>query len=113
MLLPAILIPEMDQKQSGFTDLPVQRHPACDLCFCKRSGRPAYGSLLIFGRDPQQRIPGAYLQFLRIDGDHMGDPIKDEKMLSGPLPEIMDRVDQLLEVHIQVSVDIESALSMP
>jgi ATP-dependent DNA helicase RecG len=73
------------------------------------SGRPNYGSLLIFGRDPRQRIPGAYLQFLRIDGDRMGDPIKDEKMLSGPLPEIMDRVDQLLEVHIQVSVDIESA----
>jgi len=71
-------------------------------------GRPNYGSLLIFGKDPLQWIPGAYLQFLRIDGEQLGDPIKDEKTLDGPLPGIMDRIDRLLEMHVKVAVDIES-----
>lgn len=72
------------------------------------AGKPNYGSILIFGKEPQQWLPGAYLQFLRIEGKQLGDPIKDEKTLAGPLPMIMDRLDQLLEMHVQVAVDIES-----
>jgi len=72
-------------------------------------GSPNNGALLILGHDPAATIPGAYVQFLRIDGAELGDPIKNEKALSGTLPSIMSQLDELLEVHIQVGVDIESA----
>jgi ATP-dependent DNA helicase RecG len=70
---------------------------------------PNHGAVNVLGIDPRGWIPGAYLVFLRVDGTELGDPIKDEKTLSGRLPDIMAQLDGLLELHIQVSVDIESA----
>ncbi|TVQ32905.1 MAG: transcriptional regulator [Wenzhouxiangella sp.] len=69
-------------------------------------GHPNNGALLVLGRQPRDWVPGAYLQFLRIDGSALGDPVKDEKQLDGTLPQIMSRLDELLEVHIQVAVDL-------
>ncbi|ABI57640.1 ATP-binding protein [Alkalilimnicola ehrlichii MLHE-1] len=71
-------------------------------------GQVNHGALLVLGHDPTAYIPGAYVQFLRIDGTELGDPIKDEKRLTGNLPEVMAQLDELLEVHIQVAVDIEA-----
>jgi ATP-dependent DNA helicase RecG len=71
-------------------------------------GRPNFGALLVLGRQPLDWVPGAYLQFLRIGGRALGDPVKDEKPLHGSLPDIMARVDELLDVHVQVAVDITS-----
>ncbi|WP_440997953.1 ATP-binding protein [Arhodomonas sp. SL1] len=72
-------------------------------------GQPNYGALLVLGHDPRAHIPGAYVQFLRIDGTELADPIKDEKMLHGALPAIMAQLDELFDVHVQVAVDIEAA----
>lgn len=71
-------------------------------------GHPNFGALLVLGRQPLDWVPGAYLQFLRIQGTALGDPVKDEKRLDGPLPQIMARLDELLDVHIQVAVDVAS-----
>jgi len=72
-------------------------------------GHVNHGALLVLGHDPAAHIPGAYLQFLRIDGTELGDPIKDEKTLTGALPGIMGQLDTLLEMHVQVAVDIEAS----
>jgi len=71
--------------------------------------RPTHGAVLLLGREPQSHIPGAYVQFLRIDGTALGDPIKDEKTLTGSLPHIAGRLDALFESHIQTAVNIETA----
>ncbi|MDN5871702.1 MAG: putative DNA binding domain-containing protein [Nitrococcus sp.] len=71
-------------------------------------GVPNNGGVLVLGHDPAAHIPGAYLQFLRIDGKELGDPIKDEKNLSGSLPRVMAQLDGLLDIHVLVAVDIES-----
>jgi ATP-dependent DNA helicase RecG len=65
------------------------------------------GALLVLGKDPTAFVPGGYLQFLRIDGIQLGDPIKDEKRLTGNLPALMEKLDELIDVHVQVAVDIE------
>lgn len=72
------------------------------------SGRPTFGALLILGREPRSLIPGAYLQFLRIDGTELGDPIKDQKELTGALPQIMAQMDELFDLHVQVALDLTS-----
>ncbi len=70
---------------------------------------PTYGAILALGTDPRRFVPGAYLQFLRIDGTGLGDPIKDEHELSGPLYELVRQLDDLLKLNISTSVDIASA----
>ncbi len=53
-------------------------------------------------------IPCDYIQFLRIDGTTLADPIKDEEVIDGPLAQILRRLDDKLEAHIQTVVDIAS-----
>lgn len=65
------------------------------------------GALLVLGLDARSFIPGAYVQFLRIDGTQLGDPIRNDKTLSGNLPQVMNKLDELIDVHVQVAVDIE------
>src|SRR6202158_1516228 len=45
---------------------------------------PTVAGLLAIGKDPQEFLGGAYIQFLRIDGTGLADPIRDEKRITGP-----------------------------
>lgn len=40
---------------------------------------PTVLGILVAGKDPRQFFPGAYIQFLRLDGKELTDPIKDQK----------------------------------
>jgi ATP-dependent DNA helicase RecG len=73
------------------------------------AGEPSYPTilgLLVIGKSPRQFIPGAYIQFLRIDGIELGDPIKDQKEIDGPLPEMLRMLDETFQVNISVSSNI-------
>jgi ATP-dependent DNA helicase RecG len=72
-------------------------------------GIPTFGALLALGRDPQRWLPGAYVQFLRLQGTELTDPIIDEKFLGGRLEDVLRRLDELLEINIGVAVDVVSA----
>ncbi len=73
------------------------------------SGVPTYGAILLLGTDPRSFVPGAYLQFLRVAGSALGDPVKDEHELSGPLHELARRLDDLLKLNISTAVDISAS----
>ena len=61
--------------------------------------------LLTIGRDPLRFVPGAYIQFLRIDGQELTDPIRDHKAIDGPIPRLIEQMDDVLKAHISVSSD--------
>jgi ATP-dependent DNA helicase RecG len=67
---------------------------------------PTWGALLGFGIDPQGWLPGAYVQFLRIDGIRLTDPIRDQKTLTGRLEDVLRRLDELLELGITVRTKV-------
>ena len=67
---------------------------------------PTNLGLLVVGQDPRQFFPGAYVQFLRIEGTELTDPIKDQKEIDGPLPELLRRLDEIFLVHISIASDI-------
>lgn len=67
---------------------------------------PTWAALLALGRDPQAWLPGAYVQFLRIDGGALTDPIRDQKALTGRLEDVLRRLDDLLELNVSVRTDI-------
>ena len=69
---------------------------------------PTVLGLLVVGKDPREFVPGAYIQFLRIDGTELTDPIKDQKEIDGPLPDLLRRLDEILELNISIATDITS-----
>jgi ATP-dependent DNA helicase RecG len=62
--------------------------------------RPTWGALLAFGIDPQHWLPTAYVQWLRVDGLEPSDVIRDSKVLTGKLTDVLRRLDELLELNI-------------
>lgn len=101
--LPNAVAPEVLEENQRDT-----QHQMAALRFIA-SGRPTNGALLVLGHEPRAQIPGAYLQFMRIDGTELGDPIKDHKELAGNLPHVMAQLDELFDLHVQVAVKLESA----
>lgn len=69
---------------------------------------PTVTGCLVLGKLTRDLIPNAYIQFLRIDGTTLSDPIKDAEDVDGPLGQIISRLDQKLEGHIQTAVDLTS-----
>lgn len=68
--------------------------------------KPTILGVLVVGNDPRQVVPGAYIQFLRIDGRDLTDPIKDQKEISGPLSDLLRILDETFQAHISVASDI-------
>ena len=68
--------------------------------------RPTVLGLLTVGKDPRQWLPGAYIQFLRLDGTELTDPIRDQKDIDGPLPDLLRTLDEVFHAHIAVALNI-------
>ena len=71
-------------------------------------GIPTVVGMLATGKEPVSFVPGAYVQFLRIEGEALSDPIADQKDLSGPLPELLRRLDDVIQANIRIPTDIRS-----
>lgn len=71
-------------------------------------GTPTTLGILVLGRDPTRYLPGAYVQFLRLDGTALHDPIRDQKRVDGPLAQLVRRLDEVLDAHNAVATDIAS-----
>ena len=69
---------------------------------------PTWGALLGMARDSQAWRPGAYVQFLRIDGRDLTDPIRNRKELTGKLGDILRRLDELLALNVSVRTEFVS-----
>lgn len=69
---------------------------------------PTVLGILVAGKDPRQYLPGAYVQFLRLDGPELTDPIKDQREIDGPLLQQLRMMDEIFEAHISVATDIVS-----
>ena len=70
---------------------------------------PTNCGILVLGKDPTDYIPGAYIQFVRIAGEQIGDPISDSRELRGPLPTLLHNLDELLKINVQTATDFTTA----
>jgi len=69
---------------------------------------PTIAGLLVVGKSAADFIPGAYVQFLRIEGTELSDPIANQKGLHGPMPDLLRRIDEVLEANISTATDVTS-----
>lgn len=65
---------------------------------------PTVVGMLVLGKTPEDHLPGAYIQFLRIDGHQLHDPVIDELVISGPVSEIVRRAEEKIEAFNSVRV---------
>jgi ATP-dependent DNA helicase RecG len=103
--LPAAVAPDVIQAN----DRTIQQQMS-SLRFLKSTelNTPTIVGLLAAGKDPCAFVPGAYIQFLRVDGTDLSDPIADQKEIYGPLPDLLRRIDEVVEANIRVSTDVRS-----
>ncbi|MXW18383.1 MAG: transcriptional regulator [Gemmatimonadetes bacterium] len=69
---------------------------------------PTVVGMLALGRSPQDFLPGAYIQFLRIEGTGLADSIRDEARCTGDVKKQLDRLILKLDAHNRTTVDITS-----
>ena len=64
--------------------------------------------ILTIGKILQDFLPGAYVQFLRIDGNEITDDIIDSQQIRGAISDQIRRLDDKLMAHNRIAVDITS-----
>ena len=72
-------------------------------------GVPTWGALLGLGRDPQSWIPGARVQFLRIDGRDITSRIRSQRLLTGRIEDVLRQLDDLLKLNVSVGAEVATA----
>ncbi len=69
---------------------------------------PTVLGILVLGTRTRDFLPGAYIQFLRIQGRELADPVLDEQAIDGPVGEVLRRIDDKLIAHNRTAVDFTS-----
>ncbi|MEZ4524479.1 MAG: ATP-binding protein [Desulfobacterales bacterium] len=85
-----------------------QRLAACRMIASADDPLPTLLGILVLGNRPRDFIPGAYIQFLRIAGKELSDPITDAEEIDGTVGQMVKRLDEKMQTHNRVGVDIIS-----
>ncbi|MCK6510828.1 putative DNA binding domain-containing protein [Myxococcota bacterium] len=85
-----------------------ERLASCKMIVSPTDTTPTVLGLLALGKSPQDFLRGASIQFLRIDGIHLEDPVVDEEEMGGAVVEMLRRVEEKLRAHNRSAVDVTS-----
>lgn len=85
-----------------------QRLASCRMIVSTQDTTPTVTGLLALGKTPQDFLPGAYIQFLRIDGTELADPVIDAAEIGGSIVDMVRRAEEKLKAHNRTAVDITS-----
>jgi ATP-dependent DNA helicase RecG len=82
---------------------------SCRMIASMDDSTPTILGMLVLGVSPRDWLPGDYIQFLRIAGTELTDPILDEDLIDGPLRQMLRQIDDKVDSHNRSRVDIKSA----
>jgi ATP-dependent DNA helicase RecG len=104
--LPASVSTEaLEQNERGFEHQVIAAkfaHPGPPV-------RPTLLGIITVGKAPSDWVPGAYVQFLRIDGTELvGPAVQDSREFREPLPNLLNALEGLLKLNIRTSVNFTS-----
>ena len=85
-----------------------QRLASCGMVASADDPIPTVLGVLVLGITPRTWVPGSYIQFLRINGTTLTDPIADEAEIDGTIGAMLRRLDEKLNAHLTTSVDFTS-----
>ncbi len=99
--LPSAVAPEVLAANNRSQELQLS-----SLRLAMPDGTPTYAGMLVLGKNVRHWIPGAYVQFVRSAGTELADPILDQKQIDGSLPDLMRRLDEVLELNVRTPTEI-------
>jgi len=99
--VPSATSPEIRRENGRSTEEKLRA-----LRLISRDGRPTNAALLLLGKEPRQYLPGAYIQFLRLDGPELVDPILDQKEVGGTVPDQVRQIEELMRLNLRTAVTI-------
>lgn len=85
---------------------PIEQQLASLRFFDLNNQCPTNAGILLFGLDVRAWLPGAYVQFLRVDGDSLAAPILGDRELYGDLLTVLRELDVLVDAQLtQIPVE--------
>jgi len=79
-------------------------HQLASLRFTDPGGTPTPTGLLLAGVDPLNWLPGAFVQFLRLDGTTLDAPVLSAHRLTSPLPDLIRELEEVLRSHVDTRI---------
>lgn len=101
--LPNAIAPEILSKNDRSYE---EKLASCRMIASVDDPTPTILGMLVLGVSPRDWIPGAYIQFLRIAGTELTDPIQDEATIDGALVQVLRRIEEKIDAHNRSTVDI-------
>ncbi len=87
-----------------------QQLASCRMTAAVDNPVPTILGLLTLGIAPRDWLPGFYIQFLRIGGTQLSDPVNDAQDIDGTIAQILQRIDEKFAAHNRVAIDIQKAV---
>ena len=78
--------------------------------FDLKNNCPTNAGILLFGKNPLAWIPGAYVQFLRLQGKTLSDEVLSERTASGDLASSLRELETLTRLQIEQHPERESLM---
>jgi ATP-dependent DNA helicase RecG len=103
--LPAAFAPDILEENHRTYE---ERLASCRMIASPEEPVPTVIGLLTLGKRPQDFIYGAYIQFLRIAGTELADPVTDELTAGGDIPEMLRLTEEKLIAHNKQAYDLSS-----
>lgn len=103
--LPAAFAPTIREANERTIE---QRLAATKMIMTADEPVPTVLGILVLGKSPRSFLPGAYVQFLRVQGLQPGDPIVDEQLIDGTVLAVVRRLEEKLAAHNRTTVDFTS-----
>ena len=94
--VPSATSPEIRRQNGRSTEDKLRA-----LRLLSRDGKPVNAAILLLGKDPRSYFPGAYIQFLRVDGPNLTDPIIDQKEIGGTVPDQVRQIEELMRLNLR------------
>ena len=101
--LPSLLAPDVLVANERSDE---ERLAAAKMVASNAYPTPTVLGLLVLGKDTRAFLPGGYIQFLRVAGEELGDPIIDEQTITGTVADQIRQIDEKLTAHNRTRVDI-------
>lgn len=86
-----------------------ERLSSCKMIVSPDDTTPTVLGLLAIGKSPQDFLEGSYIQFLRINGTELADPVIDQEAFGGSINDMLRRAEEKLSAHNRSALDAVSA----
>lgn len=83
-----------------------ERLASCKMIVSPEDTTPTVLGVLTLANNPQDFLPGAYIQFLRIDGLELTDDVSDEQTIGGTLVDMLRQATSKLKSHNRTHINV-------